>query len=334
MDNLPVTVLCPVRDCAEAMPAHAAHLRDLAGVVSEIIVIDSNSTDGTLDCLKRELDGLDVVYLNHPPGLYPSWNHGIMAATCEYCTIATVGDVLPVDSLKRLTETIRKFEADAVISAPEMLDATGNPSKRRWPIHQIIAESGISGPRLIDSAEWLAMTLGFFPATLLSSSAGNLYSTEFLQKNPFPAEYGHAGDCVWALENGHKARWVIDPQVKSFFWLHPISANRQRRKEEQVRRVSEKAESCYQEFKSLLISSGIPDDFVKILGEAPRQQLEKAMIQIQYDALGNSIFRKFKPKGFLLKRSRKRIEREISNRLARTRRFARNLGSTERTSPH
>lgn len=325
MSELPVSIVSPVRNCVAAMPAHAAHLRSLASVVAEIIVVDSDSTDGTLDCLKRELDGLGVVFLNHPPGLYQSWNYGITTAIQNYCTIATVGDVLPVGSLKRLTETIQKFEADAVISAPEMLDANGGSSKRRWPIHQIIAESGMSEPRLIEPAEWLAMTLGFFPATLLSSSAGNLYSTKFLQENPFPSAYGHAGDCVWALEMGRKARWVIDPQVKSYFWVHPISAHRHRRKEEQVRGVSQKAEICFQEAEQFLLSAGIPKDFVKILGDAPRQQLEKAMAQIRYDALGKSLFRRFLPEGIGLKRSLGRVEREIARRHAGTRLFARTL---------
>jgi glycosyltransferase involved in cell wall biosynthesis len=327
MSELPVSVVSPVRNCVDAMPAHAAHLRSLAGMVEEIIVVDSDSTDGTLDCLKRELDGLGVVFLNHPPGLYQSWNYGISTATRKYCTIATVGDPLPAESLKRLTETIGQFEADAVISAPEMLGADGGASTRRWPIHQLIAESGMSAPRLIEPAKWLAMTLGFFPATLISSSAGNLYSTKFLQQNPFPIAYGHAGDCVWALEMGPKTRWVIDPLVKSYFWVHPISAHRHRRKEEQVRGVSEKAENCFRESESFLLSAGIPEDFVKILGDAPRQQLEKAMIQIRYDALGKSLFRRFLPEGRRLKRSRKQVEREIAHRHARTRLFARTLGS-------
>ena len=320
-----MSIVSPVRNCVAVIPAHAAHLRSLAGIVSEIIVVDSDSTDGTLDCLKRELDGLDVIFLNHPPGLYQSWNHGITAATQNYCTIATVGDPLPMDSLKRLTETIEKFRADAVISAPEMLDANGGPSTRRWPIHQIISEIGMSEARLIEPAEWLAMNLGFFPASLLSSSAGNLYSTKFLQENPFPSAYGHAGDSVWALQMGRKARWVIDPQVKSYFWVHPISAHRHRRKEEQVHGVSEQAEICFRESEQFLLSSGIPRDFVKILGEAPRQQLEKAMAQIRYDALKKSLFRRFLPAGICLKKTRKHVEREITHRHSRTRLFARIL---------
>jgi glycosyltransferase involved in cell wall biosynthesis len=332
MSELPVSVVSPVRNCVDAMPAHAAHLRSLAGIVEEIIVVDSDSTDGTLDCLKRELEGLKVVFLNHPPGLYQSWNHGIATATRNYCTVATVGDLLPVDSLRGLTETIEKFNADAVISAPEMLNANGGPSTRRWPIHQVIAESAMEDARLIEPAEWLAMTLGFFPATLLSSSAGNLYSTKFLQENPFPTSYGHAGDCVWALEMGRKARWVIDPRVKSYFWLHPVSANRQRRKEEQVRGVSQVAESRFRESKAFLLSAGIPEDFVNILGDAPRQQLEKAMIQIRYDALGKSLFRRFQPEGIRLKRSRKQVELEIARRHARTRLFASTLGTNTGTS--
>lgn len=319
MNKLPVSIVSPVRNCAGAMPAHAAHLRSLAGIVEEIIVVDSYSEDGTVDCLKRELDGLDVTFLDHPPGLYQSWNHGISAATGKYCTIATVGDPLPVESLRRLTETIVKFRADAVISAPVMLDAGGKPSSRRWPIHQIIEEAGMSRPRLIEPAAWIAMNLGFFPASLLSSSAGNLYSTGFLQANPFPDGFGHAGDCVWALEMGSKARWVIDPLVKSYFWVHPVSTSRQRRNEEFARGTSRIAANSFNEAKALLLSSGIPASFVEILGDAPRQQLEKALLQIRYGTLRKSLFRGFLPQGIALKQRRKKIEREIKKRHALTR---------------
>jgi len=275
-----------------------------------------------------------VVFLNHPPGLYPSWNYGIPAATQNCCTICTVGDLLPVDSLKRLTRTIRQFEAAAVISAPEMLDDKGRSSKRRWPIHQIIAESGITEHMLIKPAEWVAMTLGFFPAGHLSRSAGSLYSTKFLKENPFPAAHGHAGDCVWALEMSRKARWVIDPVVKSYFWLHPISANRPRRSEEKVRGASPKAESCFRESEAFLLSAGIPKDFVKILADAPHQQLEKAMIQIRYNALGKSLFRRFLPEGIRLNQSRRQVEREIAHRHACTRLLARTLGANTGAPSH
>lgn len=326
--KLPVSIVSPVRDCAAAMPAHAAHLRKLAEVASEIIVVDSDSTDGTLDILKRELAGLGVTFLNHPPGLYQSWNHGIAAARQPYCTVASVGDNLPVESLRKLTESMEKFQADVVVSAPLMITDDARPSKRIWPIHRVIEAAKITEPRLISGASWLAITLGYFPASLISSSAGNLYRTSILQQNPFPTEYGHAGDCAWALQMGRTARWVIDPTVKSYFWVHAVSAHRKKRSEERARAMNGMVKNLFADSENFLRESGIPTDLLELLRKAPDDMLEKAMLQIRYANIRRKVLPWFlHPESIRVKRGRKRIEAAIQQRYERTLGFATNLPS-------
>lgn|GEM_PF-5576126 len=65
--KLPISVICPVRNCRAALPEHAAHLRMLAPLVEEILVVDSHSTDGTAAYLREALAGTGARFLDHPP---------------------------------------------------------------------------------------------------------------------------------------------------------------------------------------------------------------------------------------------------------------------------
>jgi glycosyltransferase involved in cell wall biosynthesis len=324
--RLPVSIVSPVRDCASAMPAHAAHLRKLAEVADEIIVVDSDSTDGTLEILKKELEGLGVIFLNHPPGLYQSWNFGIAAATQPYCTVASVGDNLPVESLRKLTATMERFEADVVVSAPLMIADGDQASKRIWPIHRVITAAKITEPREISGAAWLAITLGYFPASLISSSAGNLYRTKLLQENPFPTEFGHAGDCAWALQMSRVAKWVIDPTVKSYFWVHAVSAHRKKRSEDRAKAMNRMVNGLFADSENFLREHGVPNELLDLLRQASDQMLEKAMLQIRYAEIRRKVLPWFlHPESVRVKRGRKSIEAKIQHRLAETLRFAASL---------
>ena len=206
------------------LPDHVRHLRSLAGLVNELIVVDSQSSDGTMEYLRHELSDCPAVFLDHPPGLYPSWNHAIAAATQEYLTVATVGDHLPADSLQELYRTIESFNADAVVTAPRLIGLES--TNRTWPVHHFIEATGIRTPTLVPGPVWLLYALCYMPNTLLGSSSANLYRTRLLQEHPFPHEFGHPGDSVWSLQMSLKARWVIHPGVVSYFTLHEESPHR------------------------------------------------------------------------------------------------------------
>ncbi len=323
MDKLPVSIISPVRNCIREMPSHAAYLRRMAAAVSEIIVVDSDSTDGTRTFLEVELADLDVIFLNHPPGLYESWNDGISHATQHYCTVATVGDPLPPSSLPTLIASMERFSADVVITAPQLLDSRQLSSPKRWPIHHFIAATEITRPTEIPSAAWLALTLGLFPGNLLSSSAGNLYRTDFLQKNPFPTQYGHAGDCAWSLQMSLTARWVIDPTTRSYFTIHHPSAHRKRRCETKVRAMTALMTTLISESRLLLQTGGIPFDLLELLKAAPDVMLEKALIQIQIAKERPTFLRIPSLFGTPLNRRRKSLERLIQKRQEATLEFAR-----------
>ncbi len=323
--KLPVTIICPVRNCIREMAAHALYLREMATIAVEIIVVDSDSNDGTLTFLEQELAGLGVMFLNHPPGLYESWNHGITNATQPYCTIATTGDPLPPDSLRTLIASLEQFSADVVISAPEMLDTRHQRSNKKWPIHHFLDATGIDRPQPIPRSTWLMLTLGFFPGNLLSSSAGNLYRTEILQTHPFPTGFGHAGDCAWALQMSLKLNWVIEPTVKSYFTIHPPSAHRKNRSEDRVRTMTALVAALFAESEALLRADGVPNELLDMLAQSPKLMLQKALIQIEY-ASKRSIFPRFlSPSKTLLKRKQKSLDRLIDKRHVATLAYAKSV---------
>jgi hypothetical protein len=218
---LPVGVVIPVRNSRPALPHHLGALAPWLHRVEEVVAVDSDSSDGTADYLCAHLRHSSLLVLNHPPGLYQSWNQAISQVSSRYVYIATVGETIEERLLERLIDAAEQFSADVVISAPQLLDSRRRRISKEWPVHRLLADRGIRMPVRIPSWEWFGRALVDFPATLIGSSASNLYRTSFLQKLPFPTEYGHAGDSAWAVRHAFTARFAIEPRCGSTFWLHP-----------------------------------------------------------------------------------------------------------------
>lgn len=329
MNKLPVSIISPVRNCIGEMPAHAEHLRGLSRVAREIIIVDSDSSDGTMEFLKDALGSIDAVFLNHPPGLYPSWNHGISHASQPYLTVATVGDPLPPASLEKLHHTLESNSADVVISAPVLLNPDGSRSTSQWPIHQLIEACGLAEPRAVSQATWLALTLGFFPKSPLASSAGNLYRTAVFQNNLFPTHCGHRGDVIWAITSARKARWMIDPTVESCFKFNSPSPGRLTPDGTIISEWSKVVMRAYDEEYSFMRSAGVPDWYLTEL----RCMLESGIRSLSntsaYAAVRKSILPWFlNPEAIRLRSQRKRLKNQGAGYRDLLTRFMRSLDSS------
>src|SRR4051794_30761037 len=115
---LPLGVVIPTKNSLPYLPAHLAGMREWLGLVEEVVVVDSFSTDGTVDFLKSNLSHPRVTYASHPPGLYASWNHGIAQIRSPYVFIATTGDLITPAGLQQLCQTAEMLACDVVISKP------------------------------------------------------------------------------------------------------------------------------------------------------------------------------------------------------------------------
>jgi len=200
---------------------HVKRVRLLMDMVEEVIVVDSESTDGTAEYLQKELAGPKLRFFNHPPGLYESWNFGIARARARFVYVSTVGDGVDRNGLAHLIDVAEQEKADVVVSPPRFIHAARRkPRKYEWPIHWLIENAGISAPRQISAMQAFLVTLLFNPSGILGSSASNLYRTETIQRYPFPANFGRQGDTAWALENALRVRWALSPSVMSDFVVH------------------------------------------------------------------------------------------------------------------
>ena len=199
---------------------HVRALNEWIDRVEQVVVVDSESTDGTLEYIRAHLRHPNVTYLNHPPGLYQSWNAAIRAVDAKYTYMATVNDRMPFETLARLYEEAERYKADVVVSAPELTSEADKVLDQDWPIHEFIDQYVTTSVYELSAIERLVFSCLHLPGTLIGSSASNLYRTESLQSEPFSAEYGHAGDSAWALARPFKERWLICREGRSCFWIH------------------------------------------------------------------------------------------------------------------
>jgi len=219
--TFPICAIFPVYECADRLRDHLRRSQEWLLLVEQVVVVASHSTDGTLQVAREMLDGTGAEILPVPPGLYPAWNTGIARAGAEYVYISTVGDGIDACGLGHLLETIVELECDVLISPPRCVHEDGSPAEEReFPIHQLLAKADVSDPVRIP--RWLAYTLatGFSVESLLGSSASNLYRREFLQRHPFPANFGKAGDAAWLRRRALSVRLGLTPRVCADFLLH------------------------------------------------------------------------------------------------------------------
>lgn len=104
MPALPLSVILITRNEARNLPECLASLDGIAG---EIVVVDSGSTDGTVEMARAA--GATVIQTASWPGFGPQKNLALDAANCEW--------VLSLDADERLTEALRKQIRAAVASA-------------------------------------------------------------------------------------------------------------------------------------------------------------------------------------------------------------------------
>lgn len=219
--KLAVGVLLPTRNAMKLLPAHWETMQPWLPLVEEIVVVDSDSQDGTVEFLREKLAGHPVRFFHRPPGIYDCWNFGLQQLRSRYAYISTVGDGITREGLTAHVQIAEQLTADVVVSPPELVDATGTPSGRNeWPVHRLVGNLGLTQPTAYDGLLPFAFAMAYFPFAILGSSASNLYRTSVLQQKPFPTEFGWNGDGAWGLLHALNVRLVLSPARVSFFRQH------------------------------------------------------------------------------------------------------------------
>src|ERR1035441_8361255 len=210
---LPVGVVLPTLNVRPQLPAHLAQMRTWLDLVEEIVVVDSDSTDGTLELLQAELRHPRLRILQHPRGVYQSWNHAIQQVIAKYTYVSTIGDTITADGLQHLVSTAEELRSQVVISRPKFFNAAGQRvTGRRWPIHKFLEACPLDRPMRLEPLQVFLLATLDIPEGVLGSSASNLYLTESFKHFPFPTEYGHAGDTAWGIRYGWQVSVAVTPR--------------------------------------------------------------------------------------------------------------------------
>lgn len=216
-----ISVVMPTFNCAPRMARHLEAMAKWSDLAHEIIVVDSRSSDGTLELIQAKLRHPRLRIIVRDRGLYESWNEGIAATTGDWIYISTAGDTIEREHLVHLRDLGERAEADVVISAPSFIDEAGAPcTDPGWPPGKIIAASGEDGPFMLNARAAFLQAFMHFPCAILGSSASNLYRGDHLRPRPFPADFKGAGDSVWILHHAARSRVCFTPAIGSTFCIH------------------------------------------------------------------------------------------------------------------
>jgi hypothetical protein len=218
-----IGVLIPTRNCAGLLPAHVESVQSWADLAAEVVVVDSESTDGTVEYLQKHLRHPRIRFLQHPRGLYQSWNFGLQQLGTKYAYISTVGDSITRAGIEHLSGVLERLGGDVAVSKPRFIDNDGNALKddSRWPVDDIIHTLQVKEPVRLEGLRLFLFALCNVTGAVLGSSASNLYRTEFMQAHPFPTDFGTVGDGGWSMANVFDYRLCVTSEQFSTFRDHP-----------------------------------------------------------------------------------------------------------------
>jgi glycosyltransferase involved in cell wall biosynthesis len=120
-----ISVVMPTFNCVSLMERHLEAVAKWSDLAHEIIVVDSRSTDGTLELIRERLRHPSLRFIDRDRGLYQSWNEGIAATKGDWVYVSTAGDTIEREHLLKLMKAGTEAKADVVISPCRFVDETG-----------------------------------------------------------------------------------------------------------------------------------------------------------------------------------------------------------------
>lgn len=146
-DQVSLSVVCAVRNAAGCIEAFLDSYRRERRTGSELIVIDSMSTDGTTQILRANQDIIDHLLVEHDEGIYDAWNKAVVLSSGAYISFVGADDRIAPGALACLCEALASmpdtdlfygFNVHTVQGVPVGLQ--GRPFVRdRMQINQMLA---------------------------------------------------------------------------------------------------------------------------------------------------------------------------------------------------
>lgn len=216
-----ISVVLPTYNCRHLLVGHLRTMQTWLDLAHEVVVVDSRSTDGTLELIRAGLRHPRLRIIERERGLYQSWNEGIAATTGDWVYISTAGDGITREHLLHLRAVGEALAADVVVSPPTFIHEDGRAHRDLgWPPAGLLKSFGRGRPLVIHPEATQFLAFQNCPNALLGSSAADLYRGPHLRARPFPTEYGVIGDTAWIMRYGHETRLALTPQRGSSFCIH------------------------------------------------------------------------------------------------------------------
>lgn len=102
-----VSIVTVTMNCAATIERTLESVREIKTPAVEYIVIDGNSTDGTLETLRRFPDVVDVLVSEPDSGVYNAMNKGATRASGRYVLFLNGDDCLRSDGFVRALDILR-----------------------------------------------------------------------------------------------------------------------------------------------------------------------------------------------------------------------------------
>lgn len=214
-----VSIVIPAYNAIDTICRCIQSALDAGSCVTEVIVVDDGSTDGT----ERQVDFSDDrvrLVRQENAGVAVARNAGLQCATCDHIAFLDADDVLPKGSIDTLYSIAENESIDMIYGDYEIELPTGIERRKSNVPH------GPDGGVVVE--ELFSSLLSVGRETVTGSACRILFNTKFLQDNGvvFPPGIAMGEDLVMVLsclEHHPKVMWC-DEVVYKINRVHPSAS--------------------------------------------------------------------------------------------------------------
>jgi glycosyltransferase involved in cell wall biosynthesis len=168
----------------------------------EYVIVDGQSTDGTLEIVRRYASGLGA-WLSEPDGgLYDAMNKGLALATGDYVWFLNAGDVLPHGNTVSDVATVamQNDMPDVLYGETDLMDAGG----------RILAARRLRAPKKLT---WKSFRMG-----MLVCHQAFIAKREVAPE--YDCQYRFSGDFDWCIRCLKGAKTIVNSRLRVVNYLY------------------------------------------------------------------------------------------------------------------
>lgn len=170
----------------------------------EYIIIDGNSSDGTINILEKNSERISYWISEDDDGIYHAWNKGLNKVQGNWILFLGSGDILHPDAISDMIKVTGRLKGQ--------IEYVSGKSEIRDANDKLIAITG-------EPWEWAT-----FKKYMCTAQSGALHSIELFKKyGQFDESYKVAGDYEFLLRAGNKLKSSFIDKVVVTFYLGGVS---------------------------------------------------------------------------------------------------------------